>query len=395
MSFALFSYVDKLDIGIATDPEAIPDHARLRKDLEDAFDEVLALDGKARRGKAPAARARAARSKSPKPRAATGGAPSARPREGRRLEAVRSSSLLGIGRTEGAPRGAPSFSLQSRRNPRHGHPRPEKKGRDAPLLAITLATMLGALFLLWLASIRLRDASIGTSSGAGLRDHRRDGVPPHGRRHAPAGPRHVAGPDLGRAPGDPSLREESREGGGLPLSGMRRRHGTGSGSVSLVTVFGFQALLPVVHLLSAPGGAGLARSGAPHGARRAGPALCGRRVPLRGGGRSTARALQGRSRHRGRVMDRGLWAWTRHPNYFADALLWWGFYLLACSTPDGVWTFASPLAMTFLLMRRLARPPPRATPRPHPPRLRRLRAPDQRVHSEAAQTMSSAPPLMK
>jgi WS/DGAT/MGAT family acyltransferase len=52
MSVALFSYTDQLCVGLATDPEAIPDHARLKKDLEDAFKEVLGLDARPRgRGK--------------------------------------------------------------------------------------------------------------------------------------------------------------------------------------------------------------------------------------------------------------------------------------------------------------------------------------------------------
>jgi steroid 5-alpha reductase family enzyme len=53
----------------------------------------------------------------------------------------------------------------------------------------------------------------------------------------------------------------------------------------------------------------------------------------------------------GKVMDRGLWRYTRHPNYFGDALLWWGFFLIAMSTPGGVWTLISPLIMTGLLMK--------------------------------------------
>lgn len=55
--------------------------------------------------------------------------------------------------------------------------------------------------------------------------------------------------------------------------------------------------------------------------------------------------------NRGKVMDQGLWRYTRHPNYFGDALVWWGFFLIALSTPNGVFTIVSPLIMTFLLMR--------------------------------------------
>ncbi len=55
--------------------------------------------------------------------------------------------------------------------------------------------------------------------------------------------------------------------------------------------------------------------------------------------------------NRGRVMDRGLWRTSRHPNYFGDAAQWWGYYLLAASTGWGALTFFSPLLMTFLLLR--------------------------------------------
>ena len=50
-------------------------------------------------------------------------------------------------------------------------------------------------------------------------------------------------------------------------------------------------------------------------------------------------------------MDRGLWRYTRHPNYFGDCCVWWGLYAIAAATPLGVWTLASPIAMTFLLLR--------------------------------------------
>lgn len=55
--------------------------------------------------------------------------------------------------------------------------------------------------------------------------------------------------------------------------------------------------------------------------------------------------------NRGRVLDRGLWHYTRHPNYFGDALVWWGLFLIALATPGSAWTIASPALMTFLLMR--------------------------------------------
>jgi steroid 5-alpha reductase family enzyme len=55
--------------------------------------------------------------------------------------------------------------------------------------------------------------------------------------------------------------------------------------------------------------------------------------------------------NRGRVMRTGLWEWTRHPNYFGEAVLWWGFYLFAVGAPAGWMTIYAPALMTFLLVR--------------------------------------------
>lgn len=55
--------------------------------------------------------------------------------------------------------------------------------------------------------------------------------------------------------------------------------------------------------------------------------------------------------NRGKVLDRSLWAYTRHPNYFDDALVWWGYYAFALASPGGVWTFPAPLLMTVLLLK--------------------------------------------
>jgi len=53
--------------------------------------------------------------------------------------------------------------------------------------------------------------------------------------------------------------------------------------------------------------------------------------------------------NRGRILTRGLWKYTRHPNYFGEALLWWGYYLitLAAGYP---WTIFSPILMSCLLI---------------------------------------------
>ncbi|MFI9029627.1 DUF1295 domain-containing protein [Streptomyces sp. NPDC053560] len=56
--------------------------------------------------------------------------------------------------------------------------------------------------------------------------------------------------------------------------------------------------------------------------------------------------------NRGKIMDRGLWAWTRHPNYFGDFCVWWGLFLFACGDlAVAAATVLSPVVMTFLLTR--------------------------------------------
>lgn len=54
--------------------------------------------------------------------------------------------------------------------------------------------------------------------------------------------------------------------------------------------------------------------------------------------------------NQGQVMDGGLWRYSRHPNYFGEFCVWWGFYLLSLST-QGWWAIASPVLMTVLLFR--------------------------------------------
>lgn len=52
----------------------------------------------------------------------------------------------------------------------------------------------------------------------------------------------------------------------------------------------------------------------------------------------------------GKIMLQSLWRYTRHPNYFAEALLWWGVWLIAVSVPYGLSAIISPLTITYLLL---------------------------------------------
>ncbi|QVL48215.1 MAG: DUF1295 domain-containing protein [Thiocapsa sp.] len=60
--------------------------------------------------------------------------------------------------------------------------------------------------------------------------------------------------------------------------------------------------------------------------------------------------FKARPENKGKVMDQGLWRYTRHPNYFGEACIWWGYFLFALAA-GGWWTLVSPVLMTFLLLR--------------------------------------------
>lgn len=60
--------------------------------------------------------------------------------------------------------------------------------------------------------------------------------------------------------------------------------------------------------------------------------------------------FKGDPANKGKVMRAGLWRYTRHPNYFGEAVLWWGYFAFALSA-NGWWTVYSPMLMTILLLR--------------------------------------------
>lgn len=54
-------------------------------------------------------------------------------------------------------------------------------------------------------------------------------------------------------------------------------------------------------------------------------------------------------KNKGQIMKYGLWKYSRHPNYFGEALVWWGIYLFVSSTGIAVISIFSPIIMTYLL----------------------------------------------
>jgi steroid 5-alpha reductase family enzyme len=226
-------------------------------------------------------------------------------------------------------------------------------GVDAPnLFATALVLSAASMLALWCVSVAMRDASIvdvfwgpgfaliggaawwlGSGGDAGRRALATLLVGLWGLRLGI----YLAWRNLGHG-------EDPR------YQAMRRRAGGRFWITSLFTVFGLQCLLmwfvslPVQAVHVSPGG-----PLSPLDAAGAALALVG--LLFETVGDLQLARFRGDPANRERVMDRGLWRYTRHPNYFGDACVWWGLYAIAAATPLGVWTFASPILMTFLLVR--------------------------------------------
>jgi steroid 5-alpha reductase family enzyme len=56
-------------------------------------------------------------------------------------------------------------------------------------------------------------------------------------------------------------------------------------------------------------------------------------------------------KNKGKVMDQGLWAYSRHPNYFGEFLIWWGLFFVTFATPGSWWTIFSPVIVTVVLLK--------------------------------------------
>jgi steroid 5-alpha reductase family enzyme len=55
--------------------------------------------------------------------------------------------------------------------------------------------------------------------------------------------------------------------------------------------------------------------------------------------------------NRGKILQSGLWRYTRHPNYFGEVVLWWGIFLIAANSPYGIFGIIGPITITFLLLK--------------------------------------------
>jgi len=120
---------------------------------------------------------------------------------------------------------------------------------------------------------------------------------------------------------------------------------------SLVMVFAMQA--PLLFIVCLP--AQLGQLGA-EPAQVGWLAFAGKCLALVGIGFETIgdwqlRRFRADSAGAGRVLDTGLWRYTRHPNYFGDTCVWWGIWLIAAETSIGLWAVSGPILLTWLLTR--------------------------------------------
>lgn len=131
---------------------------------------------------------------------------------------------------------------------------------------------------------------------------------------------------------------------------MRRHWGSRFPIVSLVTVFGLQGVLMWVVSL----GVQLAQPEASPGVgvlAGIGVALWAVGVGFESIGDAQLARFKKDPTNEGKVMDRGLWRYTRHPNYFGDACVWWGIALVAAETGPGRWGLLGAAVMNVLLVR--------------------------------------------
>ena len=135
------------------------------------------------------------------------------------------------------------------------------------------------------------------------------------------------------------------------LGGAMEKNGWSFAFASLVIVFLLQG--PLLWFVSLPAQVGiLAEADKGIGPLAwAGAALALFGIAFETIGDAQLEAFRKDADSKGKVMDRGLWRYTRHPNYFGDACAWWGIWLVSASTGAGLWTILSPILLTWMLMK--------------------------------------------
>jgi len=129
---------------------------------------------------------------------------------------------------------------------------------------------------------------------------------------------------------------------------IRARNEPGFVWKSLYLVFGLQAVL--AWLISAPLAAAFGSDRLISALDVLGALLAGFGIAFEAVADAQLKRFKADPINAGRVLDRGVWRYTRHPNYFGEFCLWWGLYLIAVAA-GAWWTAFAPLAMTLLLLK--------------------------------------------
>jgi steroid 5-alpha reductase family enzyme len=211
---------------------------------------------------------------------------------------------------------------------------------------ITASAVLALMLVTWTLSLLLRDVSIvDVAWGVGFVVVAWVGVAEgHGsRRWLVAALVSVWGLRLAGYIARRKLRDRRED---PRYAAWREKHGARFPLVSLFTVFLLQGVLILVVSLPVQG----AKDGAPAVVDWLGAVIWATGLFFEAAGDAQLARFKADPANRGRVMDRGLWRFTRHPNYFGDFLVWWGLYAIALSA-GAWWSFPGPLVMTILLTR--------------------------------------------
>ncbi|HEY1708374.1 MAG TPA: DUF1295 domain-containing protein [Rhizomicrobium sp.] len=147
------------------------------------------------------------------------------------------------------------------------------------------------------------------------------------------------------------VRWRSHQGEDRRYAAMRRKYGPSWWWWSLFQVFVLQGVL--ICVISIPLQMTVARGPAPlNPLFYIGIAVAACGLVLEAIADMQLTAFRREAANADKVMDRGIWRWSRHPNYFGDALMWWGFYIIALSASLTLWwTAIGPAIMTFFLLR--------------------------------------------
>jgi steroid 5-alpha reductase family enzyme len=126
--------------------------------------------------------------------------------------------------------------------------------------------------------------------------------------------------------------------------------GWGFAKASLLLVFATQA--PLLFIVCLPVQLGMIDAGPPLGALGiVGAVIAVIGIAFETIGDAQLTRFRRDPVNEGTVMDRGLWRYTRHPNYFGDACTWWGLYLIAAETSTGLWALPGPVLLTWILIK--------------------------------------------